>query len=248
MKKIKVKVYEPDVKIIKSNGYVLKFDKKQAKYLDGFLPIINVNELEDGRCLVATSVINKNDEVVVPIRFCNVSKEDLDNFELGININLYPNGKSIYEHNGYCYLIDLNKVKFNDDLTPTTYIFKLNCVYALGNGKMICYLPKKAFIYDVVNNELKSDFYNYISEPDKDGCFNAFDSINNEMVSPLIIRSRINKDFKVVNKFCLNEETFVILGDVNIPKSKRTRYLDDCYSEYCKQLWEDGKKCKRIIH
>ena len=37
MKKIKVKVYEPDVKIIKSNGYAIKFDKNKAKYLDGFL-------------------------------------------------------------------------------------------------------------------------------------------------------------------------------------------------------------------
>ena len=67
-------------------------------------------------------------------------------------------------------------------------------------------------------------------------------------MSPLIIRTRIDKDFKVDNKFYLNGETFAILNDVNIPKSKRIKYLDDRYSEYCNMLWEDDCGCKRIIH
>ena len=68
------------------------------------------------------------------------------------------------------------------------------------------------------------------------------------MVSPLVIRTRIDKDFNVSNTFYLNEETYARLNDVNIPKTKRIKYLDECYSEYCNMKWEDDCGCKRILH
>lgn len=248
MKKIKAKVLKPDIRKIIYDGYEIKIDFNRKISVNGYIPIMAQTNLSDDKIKIITGIIDEDLNVVVPLRENVISKEELENKNFGINISIYQNGKALYETENNVYLIDLKTVKFNkenDNYIPSSYYFKFKCVEDIGNGCIIAYLENKAFIYDVVNNEIESFLFNYIKPSiNYKGYYDAFFEKENDNVSPLLIHFIIDKGFWMSEEALLNEEALAVIPSFVNAKQEILKYCDDCYNTYCDFL-EDGL-CKTL--
>jgi hypothetical protein len=249
MKKIKAKASKPNIKEINYKNYKISIDFNRTISVSGYVPIMGVTILNDGQLEIITGVIDKDLNFIVPLREKVISKQDLENKRFGINIILYSNAMAFYETKEAVYLIDLKTVKFskeNGEYIPNGYYLKMKSVLDIGDDMVIIYLENKAFLYDVINNEIKSMIFNYI-RPSKyyKNCYDAFIEKENVNVSPLSLRFTIKSDFELSRNVILNEETVAVLPDSTNKKEDILKYCDDCYNSYF-DAFDEEAECKRL--
>ncbi len=249
MKKIKANIYHEDIKEIISNGYSIKIDVNGRILLDGYTAIISANAINDNLYDVYTGVIDKDLNVVVPIRKSKANKEELDNNDVANGLMLFDNGRLIYRQGDDMYLVDLHDTKFKkvkDGYVPDKYILKFAAYYSIGNGKIIIYNEEDSFIYDVNNNKRESNTFSFVAHiKGITNKFYGYNVINNKYCYPLYARSLIGYDHDIKNEIVLNEKLKIYASDDIIKDNdKLIKYCDDCYNDYI----ECGdKNCSKII-
>lgn len=249
--KIKAKVKKTNIVNIRYEGKNIKLDLSRSKFVDGYMPVISAQENSDGMLDVITTIINKNRDIVVPIRTQTVTKEDFNNYNFDNDVLVFENEKAIYKvSNNKFYLIDLENVKFdneNNKLIPSNPIFEMNDYKLINKNKIIAHTSYFSFIYDVCNNVKKSMFYDFI-EADRDykNMYSAYYfSDENKYSKPLIIHMLINDHGGICNEALLNEGVLAFIPNSIIGNKEKTiRYCDDCYNTYI----ETNNKKGKIIH
>lgn len=249
MKNKKAKVAKPNIKKINYENFTINIDLNRVTSIGEYIPIMATAGINDDEVVVITGVIDKKLNVIVPFRKKVMTKQELLERKFGINIILYENAMAFYETKDCVYLIDLNTVKFekvNDEYIPSGYYFKMNSVIEIGNNKVIVQKNNKAFIYDVMNNEIKSMIFNYII-PSKyyKNCYDAYMEIKNVNISPLILRFTIKSDLELSRNVILNEETVALLPKFANKKQDILKYCDDCYNTYF-DAFDEEAECKRL--
>lgn len=244
MKRINARIKQPKIKEIRYQNYSIKIDLNNIIEIDGFIPIMSYKELEDNNYEVYTGVINKNFEVVVPIRREILSKSKLLDDELTINLMLFKSGNLIYQCSDNCYLIDLNNVRFNNEV-PNNYILKFLAYYNIGNGSIIVYNKDNSYIYDVYNKKEKGLIYDYIkpSNTFKD-LYEAYFSKKENDVVTLSMSLLMNDDGIPADEIIVNNILKVYpLYEMYDEKQKLINYCDECYDLF---LSQNGALCKKV--
>lgn len=240
-----MKEEKDNIRIIDIDGVGIRIDLDNMYVFEDLIPVRCFDEISNNKYITYSVILNKNFEVVVPLRDELVSKEDINNFMFEKDILIYQGKKAIYFDKDACYLIDLNTVKFNkigDDYKPSGYLLKAESVYNIGDGKVIFYLTEKAFIYDVVNNKFMSNIYDYINVADN--LYIAYYFFENENINPTSISIYIDKDYNLIREAIIHDMIRVLIpGRFN--KKEIIKYADSCINEYYNSFKDE--KCKRII-
>ena len=128
--KIKAKIKKPNIVNISYEGKNIKLDLSRSRFVDGYMPVISAQENSDGMLDVTTTVINKNMDVVVPIRTLTVTKEDFNNYNFDNDVLVFENKKAIYKvGKEEYYVIDLENTDFinkDNKQIPSNPIFEMN--------------------------------------------------------------------------------------------------------------------------
>lgn len=237
------------VRKIYVDDYELELHLDRLTIVNGYIPIKIASDVNETSAYVITGVLDKNMNIVVPFRKKLVSKTDVSNGEIGINVNIFENDRAIYEFDNQFYVIDLKTTgfkKMENDFVPSGYYFKFDYFFNNGDGKIVGYYGDRAFIYNVINNKFESKIYNYIKQTENPKYFVAYLKGKNDNIEPFYVSIIIGDDF-------YRSDVAMISGGniVYLPKSLKSnleikKYCDDCYNTICELIKDDGP-CKTLI-
>lgn len=106
---------------------------------------------------VLCTIVDKKINPVIPCRVSNVNSLDIYSF-------VFENNRSLYYINDKTYLIDLDNVKFKDDV-PINYIKKINGYYPLDSKRVVA-VEDEFYLFDVSKNKRLSENFSYIDVKD----------------------------------------------------------------------------------
>ena len=233
IKSVKVKEFE-EVYIDNKKIMVDKY-----RDYEGYKTIFQAEKIDDDNYNVITGMLDKNMNVIVPIREEVVSEDDyLGNYSKNVVMPL-AGKKVLYGYDNNCYLIDLTNAKFDKNNKPLNYIFKFKMVRVIDDENIIIYLPKKSFIYNTKENKFMSKIYNFI-KTDENG-FNAYlVNENNKYTKPLYIKIPMDYNLNLTNVALLDENVKVMIPkDILNDNNKIIKYCDDCYNSYKEKREDD---------
>lgn len=246
--KIKAKIKKPNIINIRYEDKNIKLDLSRSKFVDGYMPVISAQENSDGMLDVITTIINKNRDIVVPIRTQTVTKEDFNNYNFDNDVLVFENKKAIYKvGKEEYYVIDLENTDFinkDNKQIPSNPIFEMNDYKLINKNKIIAHTSYYSFIYDVCNNVKKSMFYDFIEANKKyKNMYSAYYfSDENKYSNLLIIHMLINDHGGICNEALLNEGVLAFIPNSIIGNKEKTiRYCDDCYNTYIETNNKKGK-------
>lgn len=245
MEKINVKLRNPVIKVIKYKDYEIKINLNDVIKIDGFIPVVSNKKINDSSYEVYTSVLDSNYNVVVPIRKEIISLQRIQDDDLTINIMLFKNGKSIYQTDEYCYLVDLNSVLFDENDIPVNEIMKFRAYYSIGNGKVIVYNEDNSYLLDINNNKINGFVCDFIkpSTTFKD-LYEVYFSKKENGILTLAMMMHMNDDGVPSEEVIVNNTLIVYpFYETFENKEELVKYCDDCYDEFIKT---GGILCKQI--
>ncbi len=224
---------------IKYKDNIINVDLDNATIIDGYIPILYTNKIDEDKYAVITSVIKEDGTVLVPFRKSIATKDEVDNYLFDNDVSVYKNGKAIYKvSDSLFYVIDLEKTEFikkDDKIIPVNPILKMVCYYGIDDKKIIVYEKECSYLYDVVNSKKIGPKYDFIKpyEGYDGGHLTYYVSNHNKYSKPLIISMSMTEDGGIYNQAILNHELTVILP-INIlgDKEKIINYCDSCYDDY----------------
>lgn len=247
MKKIKLKLLEPNYKTINIDGLEFNIDLNKVNSYFGYTPIMAMYK-ENENYIVYIALLDKDLKPVIPLRKEICTLEDINNNTLKYDIMIFDNNKVIYINDDYSYLINLketNFIKENNLYVPDKYIIKFNALYSLGTDLIIVYNEDSSYLYDVSKEKRESKVYDYIKPTKKPDVFLAYYLVKNKHFFPLFAEFEIEKNFKVNNRISLNDNIILYTDDETMNNKKKIiKYCDDAYNSYVEN--KGNVKCKQI--